>query len=716
MISGIFDPFFYLTEYQDVALSGVNPLLHYVTEGHREKRRPTLLFDPGYYAGKARRPTSDPLLHYVMKGVSAGLKPHPLFDTAFYLKCNPDIAHAGVNPLFHYQTWGGRERRDPSPLFDTDYYLKLRNQGAVVANPLSEYLSDFDEGSVDPHPLFNSAYFCEHAGLSEQIEPAFVIYEKRADLHRFLQPHPLFDLDFMQNHLGIDFPEDISPVEAFCRMSWERDIDPSILFDSRLYRYQVEVERGFTLAVPPIIDYLKSGYEDKTLLPNIAFDPEIYLQRNKIKVSGPELTHYCLVGDKAGYDTHPLFNARVYNAARFDEQSHSTALAHFLDLEPNERHVSHAHAGRPLISDVMNFIRRVYVDDSGFDADFYRQVYPDLADLSETDAKTHYEMNGASEGRFASPREMVQRCNLRVRDLPLGFFPDEYTHFNPDLVSLGDQFIPLFGHYITHGLRENCSIGRWQFHFEDFELAIPTPSKPITVTVDTGRVDVGVLMHVFYPDLWPELAGFARNFEVVTRDVFINVVDTIWNPLFHRELRELCPSAFVQLSNNSGRDIGGIIRLLDCIDISKYELFAWMQTKKSPHIAPEHGEYWRRGLLKAFAGSEDIVTDCVRLFREDPTVGMVGAVEWRSTHLGNNQEQFERALDLFEIDEQHRELEYVSGTMCLVRSEILQRLYQTLKDVRWETSNDKIDGQIAHAVERIMGNLVQQMGYRIVWR
>ena len=32
-------------------------------------------------------------------------------------------------------------------------------------------------------------------------------------------------------------------MEAFCRMSRKRDIEPSLFFDSRLYRYQVEIER-----------------------------------------------------------------------------------------------------------------------------------------------------------------------------------------------------------------------------------------------------------------------------------------------------------------------------------------------------------------------------------------------------------------------------------------------------------------------------------------
>ena len=478
-ISNIFDPFFYLTEYQDVALGGVNPLLHYVTTGYREHRNPSRLFDPRYYAGQAHIAKVEPLLHYVRKGAAAGLKPHALFDTAFYLERNPDIAKSDINPLFHYQTWGGRERRDPSPLFDTEYYLETRNLGPVLENPLQDYLIDDSERSIDPHPLFHSTYFSRQAGVIDTLEAPLVIYVKRADLHRTIKPHPLFDLNFMQSRLGIEFPEGIPPIEWFCRISRKRDIDPSLLFDSRLYRYQIEVERGGTLAEPPIIDYLKRGHKDKTLRPNIVFDPESYLQRNRIEVAGPELIHYCLFGDSAGYETHQLFSAAVYNAARADESISSTALEHFLGSESNQRHVSHLRAGRPLLPDVLELVRRVYSDDSGFDTEFYRQIYPDLAGLDESEAKIHYETNGKAEGRVGSPREFIQRFKISVRDIPLGFFPDEYVHFNPDLSGLSDRFIPLFGHYIMHGRNENRTIGRWQFHFGDLDLAIPTPAKPI---------------------------------------------------------------------------------------------------------------------------------------------------------------------------------------------------------------------------------------------
>ncbi len=286
---------------------------------------------------------------------------------------------------------------------------------------------------------------------------------------------------------------------------------------------------------------------------------------------------------------------------------------------------------------------------------------------------------------------MVDTLGLRIRDLPVGFSSEEYLRFNPDLSILGSDFNALFNHYVKTGRDENRSIGSWQFHLSALPaLAVPAPAAPLALDSGQARIDVAILMHIFYDDLWPELAHFAENFDVASRDLFINIVDLAWTPRFHRELRELCPDAFVQLSNDNGRDIGGFMRLMDNVDFKKYELVALMHSKKSPHIAIERAMHWRRELMGAFAGSRDIVRECVGLFREDPTIGLIAfAAKWQETHLGDNAEHYERLLDLFEIEPEFREIEYVSGTMFLIRSEIMAEIYLRMKSADWEYGGDK---------------------------
>ena len=146
-----------------------------------------------------------------------------------------------------------------------------------------------------------------------------------------------------------------------------------------------------------------------------------------------------------------------------------------------------------------------------------------------------------------------------------------------------------------------------------------------------------------------------------------------------------------------------------------------MHTKKSPHIAIERAEHWRRTLLRGIAATPEVASECIDLFLNDKTVGMVGAKEWRSTDMGRNYDQYIRLLDALEISGKNRELDYLSGFMFLIRGDVVKRLFGFLRTVEWEYGGDKgvefhVDGQIAHGVERAVPALVRQMGYEVVYR
>lgn len=72
-----FDPTFYYSTNEDVALTGRSPVLHYLRYGWRERRDPS-----------------------------------PNFSTSIYLARNPDVAYFGVNPFVHFVLHGRREGRE----------------------------------------------------------------------------------------------------------------------------------------------------------------------------------------------------------------------------------------------------------------------------------------------------------------------------------------------------------------------------------------------------------------------------------------------------------------------------------------------------------------------------------------------------------------------------------------------------------------------------
>lgn len=78
--SGLFDGQWYAARHGDTALSGLDPLTHFLTIGWRLGR------DPG-----------------------------PGFDSRAYLAAHGDVAESGMNPLAHYLRFGANEGRAPRP-------------------------------------------------------------------------------------------------------------------------------------------------------------------------------------------------------------------------------------------------------------------------------------------------------------------------------------------------------------------------------------------------------------------------------------------------------------------------------------------------------------------------------------------------------------------------------------------------------------------------
>ena len=99
---------------------------------------------------------------------------------------DPEVAEAGVNPLLHYMDHGGFEGRDPHPLFDTSFYCD--NNPEVLqerTNPLFHFLSRGGFEAGDPHPLFSVSFYfhsnpdIRHAGVNPLVH--FVVHGAREE-------------------------------------------------------------------------------------------------------------------------------------------------------------------------------------------------------------------------------------------------------------------------------------------------------------------------------------------------------------------------------------------------------------------------------------------------------------------------------------------------------------------------------------------------------
>jgi glycosyltransferase involved in cell wall biosynthesis/predicted nucleic acid-binding Zn-ribbon protein len=155
-LSPIFDATWYLEQYPDVREAGVNPLVHYIADGGREGRAPSILFDPSWYkehCGGTLTGDITPLEHYLATPVAERKSPHPLFDPHWYLENNGDVRATGNDPLEHFTVFGGTEGRSPHPDFSSAWYLRRYSDVAKAGvNPLVHYLATGAKEGREPSP------------------------------------------------------------------------------------------------------------------------------------------------------------------------------------------------------------------------------------------------------------------------------------------------------------------------------------------------------------------------------------------------------------------------------------------------------------------------------------------------------------------------------------------------------------------------------------
>jgi GT2 family glycosyltransferase len=125
-VSKLFNADWYVSRYNDVKLSGIDPLEHFLSIGIFLQRNPCTLFDTAYYLSQfsGEELPELPFLDYLQNGWKKFHNPHPLFDVGYYLDQNEDIRAAGVEPLGHFHHFGGLEGRQPHPSFPTHRVLK----------------------------------------------------------------------------------------------------------------------------------------------------------------------------------------------------------------------------------------------------------------------------------------------------------------------------------------------------------------------------------------------------------------------------------------------------------------------------------------------------------------------------------------------------------------------------------------------------------------
>ncbi len=226
---------------------------------------------------------------------------------------------------------------------------------------------------------------------------------------------------------------------------------------------------------------------------------------------------------------------------------------------------------------------------------------------------------------------------------------------------------------------------------------------------------VAVVAHLFHADLAEEFADYFKQVPAMF-DLYISTgsdhrdkLDGIFSRHFGRD------RVHVRAVENRGRDMAPFaVEFRDVYE--QYDVVCWVHSKKSEYNEQLFG--WRTYLLETLLGSPTAIDSILSRFQHDELLGVVYPEHYppaaQSIEWGSNFLTAQRLLRKMSINiESSSAIEFPSGGMFWFRPKALAPLFGAdlaVEDFE-KKSEQKIDGTLAHAIERIILLVARHQGY-----
>lgn len=224
------------------------------------------------------------------------------------------------------------------------------------------------------------------------------------------------------------------------------------------------------------------------------------------------------------------------------------------------------------------------------------------------------------------------------------------------------------------------------------------------------RNPIAVILHLYYDDLWEEIASFLDNLECF--DIYVSLRDDAPFNVVDSITRKYPNSCLYQLSNR-GRDIGPFLDILTRIKHLNYDYICKIHSKKSKHRVD--GSAWRNDMFSKLLGSKKQIQDILQLFERKSQIGLLGPSDHLvsgSTYWGSNEVRVRSLAEKLDIQVDPDNFYFFAGSAFWFRPEslsLLDELNIQLND--FEDESGQVDGTLAHALERLFSLLVIKSGY-----
>lgn len=227
---------------------------------------------------------------------------------------------------------------------------------------------------------------------------------------------------------------------------------------------------------------------------------------------------------------------------------------------------------------------------------------------------------------------------------------------------------------------------------------------------------IAIVAHLFYDDLIEEFISYFRNIPFLF-DIYVSTTKEAKNYIYSQLIKHF-PKEHVNVFSvkNIGRDMMPFVVKFNNI-YNRYDFVCWVHSKKSRSYN-KNADNWRKYLLNNLLGSPKIANTIIEYFIKNKKLGLVfpdyfpeiaNQIEWGSNW--KNVEFLSKKIGL-KIKKTEKP-KFPAGSMFWFRPKALKPLFDInlkLEDFE-KNSESKIDGTLAHAIERIMLYTVEKNKY-----
>ena len=226
---------------------------------------------------------------------------------------------------------------------------------------------------------------------------------------------------------------------------------------------------------------------------------------------------------------------------------------------------------------------------------------------------------------------------------------------------------------------------------------------------------IAVCLHLYYPELWSEIRDALENLPEPW-DLYVSVPMFAATPVLAAMVRDKPGLKFLPVINR-GRDVLPFVHLIASGTFSRYDWVCKLHTKRSPHISG--GDNWRSALLQGLVGTEVQSSRRLAQLRADPSAGMAGSARNLITvgqehFLGTNSSGLARLRNQLNLGLPASALPFFAGTMFWFRPIAFAGLIEVADKKNFPIEMGQTDGTTAHALERLMPEIVAQAGFHTV--